>query len=283
MALRAYQDSLGKDLNIDAQPATLLLHAGRWLHTQLKPCNPSASPALFVCRPPTDQPAKPLSQVWYWPGYANVSGNPISEIESKLRTYLKATESWHSVVLELEKVLASVVINSVNRQPEIVIQGGPKAWLFNYITLTTGFSCILAATQPFWLHQVGLQIYFWPNLFEEPMWYNGIYDFRRLFFIEAAIATTPGQSGPEGRFSGPPGISFDTPILPFFLGAGLQLLPYTSVSAGVAFLGRRSSTLAQEQTVFRASPYIGLSLQFNIPDAIKFLSKSKSYEQTGKQ
>lgn len=283
MALRVDHDTPETARSIDARPQTILAQTGRWLRQQLRACNPTQQ--YFACRP--TNPATPYPPVhdlvWFWPHYANITDNPLNWMAAKLTEYINASDKWYATVIDLQQLLAVTVVNIAARQPEIVVQGGQQSWLFNYITLTTGFNCILDATQPFWLHQAGLQIYFWPNLFEEPMWTNGIYDFRRLVFLEVGVGSSIGPFGPEGRFSGPPGINALSPVPPFFLGAGLQLLPYTSLSAGVAFIGRRSSTLTQEETVFRASPYIGLSVQVNIPDAIKFLSKSKSFEQTGRQ
>lgn len=265
----------GQASSVDMTPKTILQNLGRWLSTQLASC--SGPECGMVDESELDP------QLWPWPNYRSIADSPLNRLIDTLRQFVNASTAWSREIKKLEQALTVPSVKAMSPMFEIIIETTQKSWIFSYVTLSTGFSVILNTPQPFWVHQVGMQLFFWPNNIDDPMWRNGIADLRRFFFIEAGVATTAGPFGPENRYAGPPGINFESTVPPLFFGAGLQILPYTSVSSGVAVLGRRTSTLMQEQVMRMASPYVGISIQLNLPDAIKALSKSRNYQSTGAQ
>jgi hypothetical protein len=276
-ALRSFHDMQkeGHAPNVDMTPKTIMQSLGRWLSTQLASC---AGPE---CGAVDETELDP--QFWPWPNYRSIADSPLNRLIDTLRQFINATNAWNKELKKLELALTVPSVKSMAPMFEIIIETTQKSWIFSYVTLSTGFSVIINTPHPFWVHQVGLQLFFWPNNIDDPMWRNGIYDLRRFFFLEAGVATTAGPFGPENRYAGPPGINFESTVPPLFFGAGLQILPYPSVSTGVAVLGRRSSTLLQEEVARMASPYVGISIQLNLPDAIKAISKSRNYQSTGAQ
>lgn len=308
-ALRARLDHL-TDLQTPSQSQiTILAELGRWLvgcDEQVKPqCKPGGD--LFRILQPCEElrqlrssdgktplawlrcqairkspPAQPIGpigpKILAWPGFVSLGQDPLAVLASTLGNYENAIKSWREELPHLAEQLTFEIATIASPLVETKLSVKQDTWIFSYVTLITGFGYLTRASDPFWLNYVGFQLYFWANPVDEPMWVNGIFDWRRLFFLEFAIATKNGFFGTENRFSGP--TNPDVP--PLFLGLGLQLLPYTSLSAGAAFMSRRTSTLAQEQPQLFVSPYIGLSVQVNVPDIIMAV-KGRKWNSVGGQ
>src|SRR5690606_4963604 len=111
---------------------------------------------------------------------------------------------------------------------------------------------------------VGIQVFFWPNPVDRPMWSQGVEDFRRVIAFELALATELEDIGPADRFTGP----LDGDFPPVLVGGALHLLPYTTVSAGMVVLGSRRSPLPQERSQTIVSPYVAASVELNVPDLV---------------
>jgi hypothetical protein len=140
-----------------------------------------------------------------------------------------------------------------------------RTWLFSYVTPIVGYAGVLRPDESFGLFYLGAQIHLDPNPVHDVQWRNGVTtkDLRRALALEIAIAPYGSSFGPDDRYDGPGGLP------PIFLGAAVHVLPYTSLTFGGTVLERRNSTLAQEMphTVF--APYLGLTLQLNIPDLVR--------------
>lgn len=141
------------------------------------------------------------------------------------------------------------------------------SWFFSYVTPITGFGAILNTADTFWLNYVGVQIYLFPNPVDQPMWTNGKDDLRRLLSLELGVATASAPYGPDNRYGG-----FSAANLrPLFVGVGAQIIPYITLSAGAVIMSRKISTLEAEKAATFVSPYVGISAQLNVPDAINAL------------
>lgn len=243
-----------------------------WL--RCAPSKKAAGPSLSSAQDDAKKQQRSLA----WPGFISLGQDPLAVLATTLGNYENAAKSWREDLPHLAEQLTFEIATIASPLVETKLSVKQDTWIFSYVTLITGFGYITKAVDPFWLNYVGIQLYMWANPVDEPMWVNGKSDWRRLVFLEFAVATKNGNFGPDNRFSGPN--SPDVP--PLFLGMGLQLLPYTSLSAGAAFLSRRSSTLAQEQPALFVSPYVGLSVQVNVPDIIMAV-KGRKWNSMGAQ
>lgn len=158
---------------------------------------------------------------------------------------------------------------------EQVQLGGPKAvrfqvgfdqknWVFSYLTPTIGYAQI--RTEDGWISRpyAAVQLHFYPNPVDRPLWRHGIAeDWRRAFALEAGLATSTSSFGRDDRYRG----IFGLPAV--YLGAVVHVVPYTSLTVGAAFLERRSTVLTAENPSRTASLFIGFSAQVNLPDLIR--------------
>jgi hypothetical protein len=138
-------------------------------------------------------------------------------------------------------------------------------WVFSYLTPVLGAVGVVRTDESFGLGFVGVELHVEPNPVNEVQWSHGItaHDLRRAFALEIGLAPTDDDFGPDRRFGGP------GKLPPLFFGLALHIIPYTSLSFGAAILDRKRSTLAEEDPHLVVSPYVGLSIQLNLPDLIR--------------
>lgn len=252
---------------------------GRWLAGEreapgiLRSCSDIArdvSEPVRALLPPCGK--APADAGYPWPGYEGVSESPLGELAGYLRGFVRAVADWDRGMARVVQNLRQKSSREAALPVDIQIGINQKDWFFNYVTPVIGYGSVLRASDPFWLGYIGVQVYFWPNPVDEPMWQNGREDIRRLVGLELGFGLRSEALGPEGRYSGLS--SSDLPVV--FAGLALQLLPYTTLSAGASFLERRDSTLAQERPYAIVSPYVGVSVQTNVPDIVGALLGRRS-------
>ena len=138
----------------------------------------------------------------------------------------------------------------------------PRTWFFSYVTPMVGYAGILRPDESFGLFYVGAQIHFAPNPVAEPQWTHGTRDLPRALALELAVAPYSGSFGPEHRYGGVGALP------PLFIGLAFHAIPYTSLTFGGSLLERRNSTITEERTHTTFAPYLGVSVQLNLPDLI---------------
>ncbi|CAN93362.1 hypothetical protein predicted by Glimmer/Critica [Sorangium cellulosum So ce56] len=237
---------------------------GRWLDQVLGPCSDDLRRAAADRRAPSCS-AGVSAVAPTWPGYDTPRENPLGYVVVQLASYLESARTWTQKTAELAEHLKQLSSTPL-RTATIDLRVGVTAetWVFHYLTPTVGWSHLSALPGAVWINYLGVQLYLWPNPVDEPMWSNGWSDVNRLFGLEVGVGLSKGPFGPEGRYGGLAGSN----LPPIFAGLALQPLPYVTASAGASFLGKRSSTLTQETQDAYVSPYVGLSVQANIPDFV---------------
>ncbi len=147
-----------------------------------------------------------------------------------------------------------------------------RTWAFSYVTPIIGYAGIVRPDDSFGLFYVGAQIHLDPNPIGDVLWHDGVTtkDLRRAVALELGIAPRNSSFGPDHRYDGVGGLP------PVFLGLAVHVLPYTSVTVGGTIVDRRASSLAAEQPSAVFSPYVGFTLQLNVPDLLREASHPSS-------
>ncbi|KYG08011.1 hypothetical protein BE21_26100 [Sorangium cellulosum] len=263
---------------------------GRWLKTLLQSCEKiqdaewkthtitegNEVKRVSSCREKAGDGAAP------WPGFLNDEHgehDPLNVLNSNLRTLINNAELWNANVKIVQSAKQKPGFESKATWVSARVALTKDTWIGHYVTPVIGGAVLMNAKDPFLVQYAGVQIFFWPNPADEPMWTNGAReDFLRFFSIEAGLGLATESFGPAGRYHGIAGGS----LPPLFLGLGLQPLPYTSVSMGMAVLSAKQTTLPQESPAAFASLYLSASLQGNIPDLIAAaLGKARQSTTTG--
>jgi hypothetical protein len=147
-----------------------------------------------------------------------------------------------------------------------------RTWAFSYVTPTVGVASVIRPDESFGLFYVGAQIHLDPNPVDDVLWHDGVTtkDLRRAVALELGVAPYTSSFGPDHRYDGPGGLP------PIFAGVALHIIPYTSFTFGGAFVDRKMSTLPQETAHVIFTPYLGFTLQLNVPDLIRTVSHPSS-------
>lgn len=138
----------------------------------------------------------------------------------------------------------------------------PRTWLFSYVTPMVGYAGIIRPDESFGLFYFGAQIHLAPNPVDDPQWRHGTRDLARALALELGVAPYTGSFGPEHRYGGIGALP------PIFIGLAFHAIPYTSLTFGGSLLERRNSTITEERTHTTFAPYLGISVQLNLPDLI---------------
>jgi hypothetical protein len=196
----------------------------------------------------------------WWPKYEKGEG-PVSKLAVTLQELRDARTRW-ATTDTLNVALMTYDVRPIARPYQAGAEFTQSTWLFSYVTMIIGVAMPLRTAELFNLPYAGVQVHLVPNPIDEPMWINGVRDFRRFAALELAIGTTNGPYGQDNRFRGWKNLP------PIFVGAAFHVLPYTSVVFGGTILERRSSTVALETPRPFGTPYLGLNVQANIPDLV---------------
>jgi hypothetical protein len=210
---------------------------------------------------------------------------PISDGISNLTTVvdyllvlLAQKPRWDAARTKLSVVIGDNTTTIGPRAIPLEIEFTQSTWVFSYLTPTLGYALVDSHDGWFALPYAGVQLHFYPNPVDKPLFRNGVRDdLKRAFAVEFGLSTTTSSTfGRDGRYRGVFGLPAPT------LALALHLLPYTSLSLGCAFLDRRDSVLAIENPQFAASFFVGLNVQVNIPDLIRKNSTSTTVQSNPK-
>jgi hypothetical protein len=160
-------------------------------------------------------------------------------------------------------------VSVVTQATSLTLEMTQKTFFTTYLTPFVGYASYLTTSKSFAEPYGGIEVYAYPNPIDEPMWTNGSSDFRRFFSVELGITTQPTGFGPGNRYA-----PINGGIPPFFIGLGIQPLPYVTGSLGCAFLGVRSNEVPQAATEMIEALYGGISVQGNVPDLVRSLVSS---------
>ncbi len=178
---------------------------------------------------------------------------------------VKEDVAWKAARDKLQARARRVVTVTTTAPLPLRISFETSTWVFSYLTPVVGAVGVLRTDESFGLGFVGVELHLDPNPVHEVQWGHGVtaHDLRRAIALEVGLAPTGDGFGPDGRFGGP------GKLPPLFFGVALHVIPYTSLSFGAALLDRKRSTLAEEDAHIIASPYVGFSIQLNLPDLVR--------------
>jgi hypothetical protein len=252
---------------------------GKWLERLLAACPPATLgqwgvidlPKIPVCAasPGAAGPAPPTN----WNGYLAGGNNPLAFLASALSKYEIARGTWATKAAALNFTIEKASSDLQTATP-VNIEFNQQQWVFSYVTPVTGAAfTFTGGGDSFPLFYLGAQIHLVPNPVESPLWTQDK-DYLRAFAVELGMSTTSGPFGPDNRYGRWRGLP------PVFVGLALHPIAYTSISGGLAMMGRRSTTVVQEKTDAWMSFYLGANVQINIPDLVVALKGRTSSTTT---
>lgn len=247
------RNDMGSTVHPHPNSPAIYGNLGLWFNDVLRKCQPPA-----VCN------NDPLKNGW--PGHALEAPNDLERLSVHLLRYAEKAKAWNEVTADLRTTLATTVVKAPSGKPlDARAAMTAEKWVWSYVTPVTGWAYLPALSGVAMTGLIGVQVYFYPNSVDEPMWSNGFAaDLHRLFSVQAAIGTSRGPFGADGRYGG----FANANLPPLFLGLAAQPIPYVTLSAGAAFMSQRSSTLVQERQTLHVSPYFSVAVQANIPDMV---------------
>jgi hypothetical protein len=189
----------------------------------------------------------------------------IETMREQVAALITEDEAWKASKAKLVSKSRRIVTLTSTAPTPMQVSFAARTWVFSYVTPIVGYAGVLRPDESFGLFYLGAQIHLDPNPVDDVQWKHGMTtkDLRRAVALELGVAPYRSSFGPDMRFGGPGSLP------PLFIGAAVHLLPYTSLTLGGAIVERRNSTLSQEEphTVF--APYLGVTLQLNLPDLIR--------------
>lgn len=200
-----------------------------------------------------------------WLVCQHVDAKMLESLSHQLDELVHEDQAWRATKDKLvQRSKRMVTVTTVAPSP-VHVEFQSRVWVFSYVTPMIGWAGIVRPDDSFGLFYLGAQIHIDPNPIDDVLWRDGVTtkDLRRALALELAVAPYGGSFGPDHRYSGPGSLP------PLFFGLAVHVVPYTSVTFGGSLLAHKYSTLSEEQphTVF--APYIGLTLQLNLPDLIR--------------
>lgn len=219
-----------------------------------------------------------------WPGFAEEfsnlgasqpTRNPLVALAASLDDLATASQAWRDSAGAATRMALRdstiVTLASVPVQLDMTLD----RFTSTYLTEVTGLA-FLPGQADTATTIVGLQLFLYPNEVDEPMWVNGALDVRRIFGLQLAVRPNGQAYGPSARY----GALAGSAIPPIFLGPVVQLIPYTTISAGAAFFGYRRTPLAAERVRTRTSLYISATAQLNVAAIIRRLASGQATATT---
>ena len=176
-----------------------------------------------------------------------------------------ADQGWRSTKDGLIARAKRIATVTVTAPIETRVAFARPTWVFSYVTPFVGYAGVVRPDESFGLFYAGVQLHLDPNPVEDILWRDGVTpkDLRRALALEVGVAPYGGSFGPEQRYSGLGGVP------PVFVGLAIHVVPYTSFTFGGTILDHKNSSLPQEQAQAIFTPYIGVTLQLNIPDLVR--------------
>ncbi|MGE5185769.1 MAG: hypothetical protein ACM31C_27090 [Acidobacteriota bacterium] len=200
-----------------------------------------------------------------WLVCQHVDGGLLAELAEQLDELDHEDEAWKAAKDKL--VARSKRIATVTTTAPVAarVEFASRTWAFSYVTPMVGYAGVIRPDESFGLFYLGAQLHFAPNPIDDVLWHDGVTvkDLQRSVGIELGLAPTTSSFGPDRRYDGPAGLP------PIFLGLAVHVVPYTSITFGGTILDRKQSSLVEEQPKAIFAPYVGFTLQLNVPDLIR--------------
>ena len=199
-----------------------------------------------------------------WLVCEHVDAQSLSAIAAQLDELVRTDKNWHQAHTDLVVQTRRIVTLTTTAPTGARVGFSSRTWVFSYLTPIIGYADVVQPGEGFGVFYVGAQLHLDPNPVDDVLWRDGVTakDLRRAVALELAVAPYGGSFGPADRFSGPGSLP------PILLGLAVHVIPYTSVTFGGMVLDRKRSTIAAEQPHTIFAPYLGLTLQLNLPDLI---------------
>jgi hypothetical protein len=200
-----------------------------------------------------------------WLTCHKIDAAAIETMREQIAALQGADQEWRQTKEKLVGRSRNIVTMTMTMTNPLRVSFESSTWVFSYVTPIVGYAGILRPDETFGLFYLGAQIHLDPNPANDPQWRDGITtkDLRRALALEIGFAPYSTSFGPDMRYDGP------GELPPLFIGAALHVLPYTSVTLGGAIVERRNSTLREEMPRTAFSPYLGITIQLNVPDLLR--------------
>lgn len=200
-----------------------------------------------------------------WLVCQHVDAAALAALANQLKELAAADQTWHDARDKLVAKSKRIVTITTTAPIATKVAFTSNTWVFSYVTPIVGYAGVLRPDESFGLFYLGVQLHLDPNPVDDAQWRDGVTtkDLRRALAIELGLAPYTGTFGPERRYGGPGGLP------PLFVGLAVHVIPYTSVTFGGAFIDRKNTTLPEEQPHTIFAPYLGFTLQLNLPDLIR--------------
>ncbi len=204
-------------------------------------------------------------QLGDWLVCQKVDAAAIETMREQVAALITEDEAWKTAKTKLITKSRRIVTLTSTAPTPMRVSFSSRTWVFSYVTPMVGYAGVLRPDETFGLFYLGAQIHLDPNPIDDVQWKHGLTtkDLRRAIALELGVAPYRTSFGPDMRYDGPGSLP------PLFVGAAVHVLPYTSVTFGGSIIERRNSTLPQEQPHTFVAPYLGFTLQLNLPDLVR--------------
>jgi hypothetical protein len=216
-----------------------------------------------VLQQPVAETLKTLAGLWLDRaaldcGAFTSGADPLRALDRDLTDFDKAVSLWRADQEDIRADWKQLEVTSPERVIRVSLRFTQQTFFDQFCTPFVGRAWALTPGGSVGLTYAGLHFSLFPDPIDEPMWSNGRADLRRFAAVELGMSLESPSGDPGARYKGP------GPFNPIFLGLSLQPIPYLTGSAGVVFLERRTSTLAQEVPTLRPALYAGIAAQLNL-------------------
>ena len=200
-----------------------------------------------------------------WLACQHADPRSLASLAEQLGDLVHEDGGWKAVKDKLVARSKRIVTVTATAPLAMRVELASRTWVFSYVTPMIGYAGVLRPGESFGLFYVGAQLHLDPNPADDVLWRDGITttDLRRAVALEIGVAPARSAFGPDQRFDGPGGLP------PVFFGLAVHVVPYTSFTFGGSILDRKHSTLPEEQPHTIFAPYVGFTLQLNVPDLIR--------------
>ena len=200
-----------------------------------------------------------------WMVCQHVDSTALTALSEQLGDLAYEDQNWKGLKDKLVAHSRRIVTLTTTAPIATRVSFESRPWVFSYVTPMVGYAGVIRPDESFGMFYFGAQIHLDPNSVDDVLWRDGVTtkDLRRAIALEIGVAPYTGTFGPQLRYSGAGG------LVPLFFGAAIHLIPYTSVTLGGTIIDRRNSTLAGEQPHAILAPYVGFTIQLNLPDLIR--------------
>ena len=214
--------------------------------------------------PGADGDAAARQQLGEWLVCQHADAPGLEALATQLDELEREDKRWRQTRTELVTQTRRIATLTTTAATGARVGFSSRTWVFSYLTPIIGYADVARPGESFGMFYVGAQLHLAPNPVDDVLWRDGVTvnDLRRAVALEVAVAPDGGSFGPADRFSGPGALP------PVLLGLAIHIVPYTSVTLGGMLLDRKNSTLPEERPHTIVAPYLGFTLQLNLPDLI---------------